>query len=380
MRRQMNRFALTGAASLLASLGSLPATAHHSITANFDTDTQIEIRGTVVDFKLRSPHASLVIDGIGYIDGVAQSATASRWEIESSAGPSLRRRGLSPDSIQTGDDIVVIGAPSRRGLNRANSSTFLRTDGSDFADAPSTEFDYHPQFRARRGLGAAPEIEIDATGARRVAGRWQPPFQREGTTSALPLNDAGLAAWQNYDQTQSPANTCEPMSIPVVMNAPSYYVDVRFDGEQVVIRNQAYDIVRTVPLSSDWAPADPDRAFGNVRGRIEADVLVVESRNYPVSRWGLGAATQINGGGADVPSSPAKTVTERFSVGPDSATLTYEYTLFDPAYMREPHSARIELARVPDNVPMYPYDCDPEAARMFSRAPGASLIEETPDP
>ncbi|MGY8789556.1 MAG: DUF6152 family protein, partial [Pseudomonadales bacterium] len=38
--------------------------AHHSFSLHFDMSTRIEIRGTVVDFKLRSPHASMVVDGI----------------------------------------------------------------------------------------------------------------------------------------------------------------------------------------------------------------------------------------------------------------------------------------------------------------------------
>ena len=95
----------------------------------------------------------------------------------------------------------------------------------------------------------------------------------------------------------------------------------------------------------------------------------------PCRAGGLGAATQINGGGADVPSSPEKTVTERFSIGADDSVLVYEYTLFDPVYMSRPHTASIELARVPDDVPMFPYACDPEAAKMFSRSSGETLLD-----
>ena len=361
--------------ALLAGLAiGGPALAHHSVTANFDTSRQIEVRGTVVDFKLRSPHASLVIDGIGYIDGVAQSDTVERWEVESSAGPGLQKRGFTAESISAGDQIIVIGAPSRRGLNRVNSSNFLREDRTSFAEPPAIEFDYQPAFRARAGLDAAPEIEVAAEGVYKLGGRWQPPFQQEGTSSALPLNAAGLAAWNSYDQTKSPANTCEPMSIPVVMNAPSYYVDIRFNDGKVVIQNQAYDIVRTVPLDGSEAKADPEGEFGVVKGSIDGDTLIVASHDYPVSLWGLGAATQINGGGADVPSSPQKTVTEHFALGDHDNVLVYEYTLFDPVYMEHPHTAKIELARVPDSVPMYPYNCDVESARQFSRAAGQSLL------
>ena len=64
---------------VLISLSSIvPAQAHHSFSLHFDMSRQMEIRGTVVDFKLRSPHASMVVDGISYIDGEPQETIAQR--------------------------------------------------------------------------------------------------------------------------------------------------------------------------------------------------------------------------------------------------------------------------------------------------------------
>jgi hypothetical protein len=317
--------------------------AHHSITANFDQSREIDIVGTVVDFNYVSPHASLVIDGIAYENGEPLTGTAERWEIESSAVKGLAGRGITAETFLPGDEIMVRGSPHRNAsLHRANSSNFLAPDGTamDFA-APS-----------RPGRVVAPAV----AGARRVQGRWSPPFQRPGETSALPLNEAGLAAWNSYVQADSPANTCEPMSVPVVMNAPSYYVD------------------RTVLLGDDYAPADPNGQWGNVRGRIDGDQLVVDSKDYPPSWWGLGAATQINGGGADVPSSAQKVMTERFSASDDGLGLFYDYTLFDPVYMSREHTARVVLRRVADDAPMVKYDCNVDSARQFSRAPGESVL------
>lgn len=336
------------------------AQAHHSVTANFDESRTVEIRGKVVDFNYVSPHASMVIDGIAYEDGEALSNTVQRWEIESSAVKGLASRGVMADTFQPGDEIIVRGSPHRRGLNRMNSSNFLAADGGSL--------DLRTQSRG--GPVRAPDV----AGARRVEGRWTPPFQRPGDRSALPLNEVGLEAWNGYEQIESPANTCEPMSLPVVMNAPSYFVDLRFGDGQVVIRNEAYDIERTVPLGDEYAPADSDGQWGNARGRIDGDYLIVESKDYPPSRWGLGAATQINGGGADVPSSERKTLVERWSTSEDGLQLNYDYVLFDPAYMSRAHEAHITLRRVADDAPWSDYNCNVASARQFSRAPGESVL------
>jgi hypothetical protein len=75
------RHAATILAALCASALSTYAAAHHSVTANFDPLKKIEIRGAVVEFQLRSPHSSLVLDGIGVIDGVQQSTAPERLEV-----------------------------------------------------------------------------------------------------------------------------------------------------------------------------------------------------------------------------------------------------------------------------------------------------------
>jgi hypothetical protein len=337
--------------------------AHHSVTANFDTSREIEIRGTVVDFNYVSPHASMVIDGIGYENGKAMNATPERWEIESSAVKGLASRGIKADTFKPGDQIVAVGAPHRNAtLRRANSSNFMAANGA--APAPA----------GAQQASAARVTVPQVAGVKRLEGRWVPPYQREGTRSTLPLNAAGQAAWDAYVQANSPANTCEPMSIPDIMNAPSYMFEVHFGDGVVVLLNEAYDIERTVPVGNAYAKTNPNGVWGSARARIEGDTLVVESKDYPASKWGLAAATQILGGGADVPSSPQKTVVERISASADGLSLNYDYTVFDPAYMTKEHSARVVLRRAADDAQMTPYDCNQDSARQFSRAPGQSLL------
>ena len=166
------------------------------------------------------------------------------------------------------------------------------------------------------------------------------------------------------------------MSIPDIYNAPRIVVTIEIRADQAVVRNQAYNATRTIPLGGNETPADPAGLFGTVRGRIENDALAIESRDYPASAWGLGAATQIMGAGADVPSSERKTVTERFSVsGDDGLTLVYEYTVNDPAYLTEPFRHRIEMARLPTMRRSIRSTATSRAPRSSRATEGAERVE-----
>jgi hypothetical protein len=352
----------------LTSLAIAAASAHaHHSRAAYDQSKTVEIRGTVVDFKLRSPHSSLVVDGIAFIDGKRQSQSIERWELESEALPALKARGINADTFKAGDTVALEGHPHRTaGFRFAQLVTFVSVNGRPLDAEPTRRAAAMREATSNGGAAGA----SDAVGVARIAGLWVPNFIPPGNGSALPLNEAGLAAWRNYDPKLSPANTCEPMSIPEIYHAPFYLFRISLTSRQAVLYNEAYEIRRTVPLDGEPAAADPAGRFGTVVGRIDGDALVIESRGYPPSRWGLGAATQLNGGGADVPSSEQKTVTERFSVSDDGRKLIYDYTLGDPVYLSHPYERRLEFLRMPADTPIYPYECDLESASMFSRGPG----------
>lgn len=332
--------------------------AHHSITGSFDSRRSIEVTGEVVEWRFRNPHSLLVVQGVAVIDGTRDTGP-QRWEIETSASASMRAMGIDETTFRPGVRVKVTGMPHRNpSLHRinafANRGSFLAEDGTAFGQGAFIE-----------GPTAA-AVAPDASGVKRLEGHWRPPLQPNGRTTPLALTAAGRRAWESYDQKRSPANTCEPMSIPDIYNAPSYVVTIEMGSDTAVVRNQAYNVTRTVPLRGA-APADPAGKFGTVRGRVENDMLIIESSNYPASAWGLGAATQIMGAGADVPASEQKTVLERFSTSADGLTLIYEYTVADPVYLTAPFSHRVEMARLPDDTVFYTYDCDVESASQFSR-------------
>jgi uncharacterized protein DUF6152 len=342
-------------ATLLVAAALGTARAHHSVTGSFDPTRSIEITGEVVEWRFRNPHTLLVVDGTAVIDG-KRDDVKRRWEIESSAAAGLRASGVDEKTFVPGARITVKGMPHRnpttyRANAFASAGTFVDPSGKSlFSANPLT----------------AP-VTPTGVGSQGLVGLWSPPFQPNPATTPLKLTAAGRQAWERYDQKRSPANTCEPMSIPDIYNAPSYIVTIEIAADKAVVRNQAYKVVRTIPLDGSEAPADPKQQFGIVRGRIDNGALVIESRAYPASAWGLGAATQIQGAGADVPSSTEKTVEERFSVTPDGLKLAYEYTVKDPVYLSAPFTHRVEWARLANDTTVYPYDCDVESASQFSR-------------
>jgi hypothetical protein len=349
------------------------AEAHHSFSV-FDGEKTVEIRGVVVDFKLRNPHSSFVVDGLAFVDGVAQGREAERWEIEADATAPMRTSGIDENTFRVGDPITIFANPHRqerflfaraRSLNSADGKQYL-------LGFRASDRIYNPTLQ--RMLGREPalvaNVSNDRAGVDRIAGRWQQPLPGRSDGSVLPLNAAGAEAREAYDPTDSPANTCEPINLPELLHAPFFLLEIELADDRAIFRHELYDIVRTVPLRAQTEQSNPDRRFGRTTGRVEGDQLIVDSRDYPASKWGLGIATQPLGGGADVPSSDRKTVIERYSVSDDGQTLFVEYTLEDPVYLDRPYNGRVELTRVPDSTAMYPYQCDPEAAAMWSRRAG----------
>ncbi len=353
----------SGLIGLLLILLCTTAQAHHSFVAHFDMQSQIEVRGTVVDFKLRSPHSSLIVDGISYIDGVAQGDEVQRWEVESMATSGMRRMGVNAESFVPGQSITIIGNPNREpGYRFINSSFFITEDGTRFSFSERAEYE-----------SVDSDVLASYSGMEKLAGRWS-SRGGFGTGMLLPLNERGRQAWEDYDPKLSPANSCEPMNFPDMFNAP-YLFDLSFDDNTAVLYNEAWEITRRVPLNGQPVRPRLDGLFGVVRATMDGATLVLESGGYIPSRWGLGSATQKLGGGNDMPSSARKTLVERFSVSDDGQVLTYEYTLKDPIYLTSAYSDSHQLFRVADDTPLYGYDCEIEAAAMFSRTPGDASLQ-----
>ena len=88
-------------------LTGIPADAHHASAPFYDDTKSLEATGVVTKFVFRNPHSFL------YVDANNENGETISWEIEMGAAVMMSRRGWTPDTISAGDQIRVVGAPSR---------------------------------------------------------------------------------------------------------------------------------------------------------------------------------------------------------------------------------------------------------------------------
>ena len=83
------------------------AYAHHSYAATYDTNQEIKIEGKLVQFVYRNPHSFV------HVEAPDEKGVKQRWAVEWSGGGQLANQGVNRDSLKVGDEVVIMGRPSR---------------------------------------------------------------------------------------------------------------------------------------------------------------------------------------------------------------------------------------------------------------------------
>lgn len=112
---------VTAAGVLMAMV--VPLFAHHSFSAEFDSNKQVTLEGTVVMMEWVNPHSWLHID-VPQPDG-----SVVRWKIEGGSPSVLFRKGWNRDSLPAGTKVKVVGFQAKDGSFRASSRDLQFPDG-----------------------------------------------------------------------------------------------------------------------------------------------------------------------------------------------------------------------------------------------------------
>jgi hydrogenase maturation factor len=130
MRR--NVLKLTYAVVLVTALGSRPAFAHHSFTAEYDSKKPVELKGSLISLEWVNPHAWI------HMEVKDETGKSVKWDCELGSPNLLLRNGWRKDSIKPGDAIIVNGSAAKDGSNLANAKTVKFADGTRVFNAGSS--------------------------------------------------------------------------------------------------------------------------------------------------------------------------------------------------------------------------------------------------
>jgi hypothetical protein len=107
----------------LALLSTLPLAAHHSFVAEYDGDKPVKVTGKVTKVEWQNPHIWF------YVDAKDESGKVTNWGFSGGAPGVMMRRGISRNSIQVGDTVIVEGFRARDGSNNASGGRVTFSDG-----------------------------------------------------------------------------------------------------------------------------------------------------------------------------------------------------------------------------------------------------------
>ena len=88
-------------------LGSVPVSAHHAFSAEFDVTRPILLQGTLVKWEMINPHSWFHLDVKG------PDGKVVRWMIEGGSPNQLMRLGVTKNSLTVGMEITVEGYQAR---------------------------------------------------------------------------------------------------------------------------------------------------------------------------------------------------------------------------------------------------------------------------
>jgi len=113
---------------VLAAIGlvvsTVPMSAHHAFSAEFDAKRPVKLRGVVTKMEWINPHSWI------HIDVKDANGKVTPWMVEGGAPNALLRRGFTKKSLPVGTEVLIEGYQAKDGSMRANGRDITLPDGS----------------------------------------------------------------------------------------------------------------------------------------------------------------------------------------------------------------------------------------------------------
>jgi hypothetical protein len=110
------------ASGLITLTTGVPASAHHSFSASYDTTQSVEVHGFITQVLLRNPHSWFMLNVKDDKGNVAE------WAFEAGTPSGMIRNGYKPTVIKPGTEVTIKGyrardASQKRGMLRELTTT-----------------------------------------------------------------------------------------------------------------------------------------------------------------------------------------------------------------------------------------------------------------
>ena len=113
------------AVALSALVAAIPALAHHSFAAEYDSQKPVKVTGAVTRVDWQNPHAYFYVD----VKNI-ETGRVENWAFEMGAPAVLVKQGWTKSSLHVGDVIIVEGTRAKDGGTHGNArSVFMASTG-----------------------------------------------------------------------------------------------------------------------------------------------------------------------------------------------------------------------------------------------------------
>lgn len=105
-------------------LSALPAMAHHSFAAEYDSHNLITLQGVITEVEWTNPHTYV------HVDVKDASGQVTNWALEGYPPNTLKRTGFARSSLKEGDMITITAYKSKDGSHTGAGREITFSDGS----------------------------------------------------------------------------------------------------------------------------------------------------------------------------------------------------------------------------------------------------------